>query len=143
MADLSVTGLDGLMLSMQQLAEIPEEVQDQILNAQADVVAEAQKKKIRAYGIYDGKSTKHVADSIKKGRVKIKKGQRVLYVTPTGSRRRGDTVSRNAEILFVNEYGKRGQRARPAVRDANEECADQTTQAGAEVLYRWQESLNL
>lgn len=143
MADFSVTGLDGLMLSLQQLAELPEEIQDEMLEAQADVVVAAQRRKIRAYGIYDGSSPKHVADSIKKGKVKLKKGQRVLYVTPTGSRRRGNTVTRNAEILFVNEYGKRGQKARPAVRDANEECADQTTQAGAEVFYRWQESQNL
>lgn len=38
-------------------------------------------------------------------------------------------MTRNAEILFVNEYGKRGQKARPAIRDANEACAEQMVSA--------------
>ena len=129
MAEFSCNGLDGLMLSLQEVAEIPEEVQDEMLRAGADVVAQAQREKVKAYGIYDGSSPRHVADTIKPGRVKLKKGQRVIYVTPTGSRRRGKSVTRNAEILFVNEYGKRGQKARPAIRDANEACAEQMVSA--------------
>ena len=129
MAEFSCNGLDGLMLSLQEIAAIPEEVQDEMLRAGADVVAQAQREKVKAYGIYDGSSPRHVADTIKPGRVKLKKGQRVIYVTPTGSRRRGKSVTRNAEILFVNEYGKRGQKARPAIRDANEACAEQMVSA--------------
>lgn len=129
MAEFSCNGLDDLMLSLQEIAAIPEEVQDEMLRAGADVVAQAQREKVKAYGIYDGSSPRHVADTIKPGRVKLKKGQRVIYVTPTGSRRRGKSVTRNAEILFVNEYGKRGQKARPAIRDANEACAEQMVNA--------------
>lgn len=129
MAEFSCNGLDELMLSLQEIAAIPEDVQDEMLQAGADVVAQAQREKVKAYGIYDGSSPRHVADTIKPGRVKLKKGQRVVYVTPAGSRRRGKTVTRNAEILFVNEYGKRGQKARPAIRDANEACAEQMVSA--------------
>lgn len=129
MAEFSCNGLDDLMLSLQEIAAIPEEVQDEMLRAGADVVAQAQREKVKAYGIYDGSSPRHVADTIKPGRVKLKKGQRVIYVTPTGSRRRGKSVTRNAEILFVNEYGKRGQKARPAIRDANEACSEQMVSA--------------
>ena len=129
MAEFSCNGLDDLMLSLQEIAAIPEEVQDEMLQAGADVVAQAQREKVKAYGIYDGSSPRHVADAIKPGMVKLKKGQRVIYVTPTGSRRRGKSVTRNAEILFVNEYGKRGQKARPAMRDANEACAEQMVSA--------------
>lgn len=129
MAEFSCNGLDDLMLSMQEIAEIPAEVQDEMLQAGADVVAQAQREKVKAYGIYDGSSPKHVADTIKPGKVKLKKGQRVIYVSPTGSRRRGKSVTRNAEILLVNEYGKRGQKARPAIRDANEACAEQMVNA--------------
>ena len=129
MAEFSCNGLDDLMLSLQEIAAIPEEVQEEMLRAGADVVAQAQREKVKAYGIYDGSSPRHVADTIKPGRVKLKKGQRVIYVTPAGSRRRGKTVTRNAEILFVNEYGKRGQKARPAIRDANEACAEQMVNA--------------
>ena len=129
MAEFTCNGLDDLMLSLQEIAAIPEEVQDEMLRAGADVVAQAQREKVKAYGIYDGSSPRHVADTIKPGRVKLKKGQRVIYVTPTGSRRRGKSVTRNAEILFVNEYGKRCQKARPAIRDANEACAEQMVSA--------------
>lgn len=143
MAEFSCNGLDGLMLSLQEIAEIPETVQDEILQAGAEVVAKAQREKVRAYGIYDGSSPKHVADSIKPGKVKLKKGQRIIYVSPTGSRRRGKTVTRNSEILFVNEYGRRGQKARPAVRDANEASAEATTAAQAEVYDKYLRSKDL
>lgn len=143
MAEFSCNGLDNLMLSLQEIAEIPAEVQDEMLQAGADVVAQAQREKVKAYGIYDGSSPKHVADTIKPGKVKLKKGQRVIYVSPTGSRRRGKSVTRNAEILFVNEYGKRGQKARPAIRDANEECAKATTDAQAAVYEKHLKSKNL
>lgn len=129
MAEFSCNGLDDLMLSLQEIAEIPAEVQDQMLQAGAEVVSRAQREKVKAYGIYDRSSPKHVADTIKPGKVKLKKGHRVIYVSPTGSRRRGKSVTRNAEILFVNEYGKRGQKARPAIRDANEACAEQMVNA--------------
>lgn len=143
MAEFGCVGLDGLMLSLREIAEIPEDVQDEILNAQADVVAEAQRRKIRAYGIYDGTSPVHVANSVKKGKVKLKNGQRVLYVYPTGTRTRGKVKTRNAEIAFVNEFGKRGQKARPAIGDANESCAEETTQAGLRVYDEWLKSKDL
>ena len=143
MAEFSCNGLDDLMLSLQEIAAIPEEVQDEMLRAGAEVVAQAQREKVRAYGIYDCSSPRHVADSIKPGKVKLKKGQRIIYVSPTGSRRRGKTVTRNSEILFVNEYGRRGQKARPAVRDANEASAEATTAAQAEVYDKYLRSKDL
>lgn len=143
MAEFTCNGLDGLMLSLQEIAEIPEEVQDEMLRAGAEVVAKAQREKVRAYGIYDGSSPKHVADSIKPGKVKLKKGQRIIYVSTTGSRRRGKTVTRNSEILFLNEYGTRRQKARPAVRDANESSAEATTAAQAEVYDKYLRSKDL
>ena len=143
MAEFSCNGLDDLMLSLQEIAAIPEEVQDEMLRAGAEVVAQAQREKVRAYGIYDGSSPRHVADSIKPGKVKLKKGQRIIYVSPTGSRRRGKTVTRNSEILFVNEYGRREQKARPAVRDANEASAEATTAAQAEVYDKYLRSKDL
>lgn len=143
MAELTCYGLDGLMLSLKEIEEIPAEVQDEMLLAGAEVVAKAQREKVMDYGIYDGSSPKHVADSIKPGKVKLKKGQRVIYVSPTGSRRRGKTVTRNAEILFVNEYGKKRQKARPAVRDANEASAEATVTAQLAVYDKYLRSKDL
>lgn len=138
MAGFVTQGLDSLMLDLQTVASMPEEVQDEILNAEADVVVAAQKRKVREMGIYDGESTVHVVNAIKKSKPTTKKGQRVIYVTPKGSRKRGNTTTRNAEILFVNEFGKRGQEARPAVATANAESAEDTTAAGMRV---WSEFL--
>ena len=139
----TVSGLDEFSLSLQELAALPDTVQDDMLEAGAEVVAKAQWDKVMAYGIYDRESTQHVAESIKPGKVKVKKGRRVIYVSPTGKRKRGNTETRNAEILFINEFGKRGQSARPAVRDANEACAEATTQAEFQVYDKWLKSKNL
>lgn len=146
MAEFSFKGLDELSLSLQEIAELPEEIEDAMLNAQADVVADAQRKTVKAMGIYDGRSSVHVADSIKKGKVKLRKGQRVIYVSPTGSRTRGKKKSQktnNAAILFINEFGRRGQTARPAIKTANESSADEATQAAFRVYSDWLESKNL
>lgn len=140
MAEIGFSGLDELMLSMEEISQIPDEVQDAMLNAQADVVTAAQKAKARAYGVQD---TGLVISSIKKGKPKRKKGVRVIYITPSGTRRRGKQTVRNAEIAFINEYGTKRQRARPFVRDANEASAEATTQAGFEVYDKWLKSKNL
>lgn len=140
MAEIGFSGLDELMLSMEEISQIPDEVQDAMLNAQADVVTAAQKARARAYGVQD---TGLVISSIKKGKPKRKNGVRVIYITPSGTRRRGKQTVRNAEIAFINEYGDRRQRARPFIRDANEACAEATTQAGFEVYDKWLKSKNL
>lgn len=141
MAELSFGGLDEFMLSMEEIAQIPEDVQDAMLNAQADVVVEAQRQKARTYGVQD---TGEMIRSIKKGRIKTgKNGVRLIYVTPSGSRKRGNTVVRNAEIAFVNEYGTRDQSARPFIKDANETSAEATTEAAAAIYFKWQEDKGL
>jgi HK97 gp10 family phage protein len=131
MAEFGVAGLDDLMLTMQQIAEIPAEVQDEILNAQADVIVEAQKSKGHSYGV---ERTGVTLNSIKKSKPKSRKGSRVVYVTPTGTNKDGN---RNAEVAFVNNYGTRSQKARPFITDANEMSEEQTTTAGAAVYDRW------
>ena len=65
----TVRGLDEFSLSLQELAELPNAVQDDMLEAGAAVVAKAQRDKVMAYGIYDQESTQHVADSITPGKV--------------------------------------------------------------------------
>lgn len=143
MAEFVSQGLDSLMLDLQAVASLPEEVQDEILDAEADVVVDAQSRKILEMGIYDGSSPVHVANSIKKNKPKTRKGHRQIMIVSKGTRRRGEKTTRNAEILFVNEFGKRGQKARPAVATANDESAAETTAAGARVWNGFLEQHNL
>lgn len=140
MAQFKTSGLDELSLSLQEIAQIPEDVVGEMLNAQADVVVEAQKAAAKALGVEE---TGLTIRSIKKGRVKLKKGRQVLYITPTGSRRRGKKRVRNAEIAFINEFGKRHQKARPFVRTGNETSAGKATEAAMAVYDRWLKSKNL
>lgn len=141
MAEFRAVGLDELALSLQEIAEIPEDIQDEMLRAQGDIVARAQRESAQRYGI---QRTGTLIRSIKAGKVKFDKhGNRVLYVTPVGSRVRGGKKTTNAEIAFLNEYGTRRQKARPFMRDANERSAEAATQAAADIYYRWQDSRGL
>ena len=138
MATFNCDGIDGLILSMEEVAEIPVEVQDEILKAQAGVVVKAQKETGRAYGV---NRTGVTLNSIKQTKPKTgKDGNRVISVYAHGKNENG---TRNAEVAFVNEYGKRGQRARPFTRDANEKSAEATTAAGFDVYDKWLKSKNL
>lgn len=140
MAAFSFRGLDELILDMAAVANLPESVQDAMLNAAADVIVPVQRATVRQYGIYDKKSPVHVADSIRKGKVKMQKGARVLYVSATGSRKRGRRETRNSEILFLNEFGTRRQKARPALKDANEASMAAAVQAQEKILDQFYQS---
>lgn len=139
--EFSVSGLDELMLSMKEIEEIPEDVVDEMLNAQADVLIEAQKAEGKTMGVH---RTGLTLSKIRKTKVKrTKGGGRAIYVYPHGSRKRGEKSTRNAEIAFVNEFGKRGQRARPFIHTANERSAEKTTKAAFVIYDRWLKSKNL
>ena len=152
MAEFSFRGLDEFTLSLKEVAELPEEVVDEMLNAGADVTAAAQRQEAEKLGKLGGYrndsqtidwSTGETARSIKKGRVKTKDGHRVIYITPVGSRKRGKTTTRNAEIAFLNEFGTKTIRARGFIRKANENSAEAATAAQMEVYNRYLESKNL
>lgn len=138
MADFDVSGLDDLMLSLQQVAELPEDVQDNMLNAQADMVMAAQQRS--ALSIAD---TGQTARSLRKSKPKTRKGVRSISITFSGSRKRGETTTRNAEIAFVNEYGKKGVPPRNFIRKANEQSAAASTQAAAAVYDQYLQSKGL
>ena len=164
MAQLSFSGLDELMLSMREIAEIPDEVQDEMLDAEAQIVAEAIRGEAAKLGMYSGYnthnnsrlnaggirseqtesySTGELARSVKVGKVKAVKGQRQKYIYFAGSRKRGKTRTRNAEIAFLNEYGTRTINQRNFVWVANKKAEAAAVQAAAAVYNRWLESKGL
>lgn len=142
MASFSYTGLDDFILSMEEVANLPDDVIDEMLNAQADILVEAQRRECMAMGVHS-KGGGQTLKAIKKGDIKNEKGQRVIHVYPSGTRQRGKKRVRNGEIAFINEYGKKGQKARPFIRVANEKSAGQTTQAGREVYENFLKTKNL
>lgn len=137
MAKLSVNGLDNLMLSLEEIAAIPDDVAREMLDAEAKVVEEYQMGSAATMlnGPY---STGQTALSIRRGKMKRgRDGARTVYVTPTGT---NDRVVRNAEVAFINEFGiprSKGRQARPGrqfIRIANEKAADPAV-AEAEKIY--------
>lgn len=143
MAELASHGLDELMLSLEEIAQIPVEVQDEMLLAQAEITAEAQRSAARTYNVQDSGL---MISKIKPGKLKWVKGVRTIYITPTGTRVRGKKNPkkvRNAEIAFINEYGTRRQRSRPFIQKGNETSAEAATKAAMEVYDRFLQSKDL
>ena len=138
MAKLSVNGLDDLMLSLEEIAEIPDPVAEQMLNAEAQVVEEAQ----IAYGMQMGVfRTGETLRSIRRGKMKLgRDGARAVDVTPQGKNEKGE---RNAAVSFINEYGKQGQPARPFISTANAAAADRAVSEAEKVYEEFLKSKNL
>lgn len=151
MAKFRAEGIDGLMLSLQEFQEIPDDVVEDMLEAAGDVVVDAQKKSVMALGLVDsGRLLNSIKTHAKIGRIN---GQRKRYVLvyPEGkhgetSAAGGDTADvTNNEVGFVHEFGapKKGIPARQWMRTANEACADAMVQAEFTVYDRWLKSKDL
>lgn len=138
MATFSFDGVGDLMLSMQQIAEIPEDVQAEMLNTEADIVLNAIKAKGEAYGVHrTGETLAH----IRKGKVKRDKdGNLCVYITFNGKNAKG---TRYAEIAFINNYGKKNQAARPFFTDGIAASEDQAAKKADAVYDEWLQSKNL
>lgn len=144
MPQFEVLGYGELSAALEDLANLPDELLDEMLEAESDVVESAIKAKAAAYGVED---TGQMISSIKRGPVRRIRDGKALTISPQGSRKRGNTVTRNAEIAFINEYGKgkekQVQPARPFMRDAVEGSADEAVQAAASVYDDYLKSKNL
>ena len=85
-----------------------------------------------------------MANSISKGRVRSSKDGRSIEIGFKSGRVRGKKKLRttsNAEIAFLNEYGKRGQPPRPFIQQANEQCREEAIEAAAKEYDKWLESM--
>lgn len=144
MGGISVSGLDGLMDDLAELARLPDGVVDDILNAEADVIADAQQSEIQRQwrGPY---SLGISARAIKKGKVKKNRDGRSLSIYPQGTRKRGGKSTRNAEIAFINEYGApgRGIAARPAIGTATAKNEQAAVEAGERAYHAYLDSKKL
>ena len=139
MGSISVFGLDELLGDLDSLAKLPDSVTDGMLEAEADVIAAAQQA--QAAKMWTGDyATGTTARSIKKGKVKKTGLGKSITVAPTGTNKRG---TRNAEVAFINEYSKKGQPGRPAIRTANEQKEKEAVEAGEKVYHAYLDGKNL
>lgn len=146
-----------LMLGMQQIAEIPEDMIDEMLQAGSKVGVEAMRRSLRRMGLV---KTGQLADSLVAVR-KVGKDGRIYYRAYPKGRRKSEnsalTVASirrvnplrshakpptNNEVGFVLEFGapKRGIEARQWMRTANEESADDVVAAEFKIYDDWLKS---
>lgn len=168
MAQFSVQGIDGLALSFQEIAQIPDSVVEEMLSAGGEVVAAAQKAEIRSLGLVE---SGRLADSIQSASKVGKRGgeqKRYVLVYPSGTHhkytrrkktkvykrsRHGRTytvggdmkTATNAEVGFVHEFGAphAGIPAKQWMAKANEKSAAAMVAAEVAVYDKWLKSIDL
>lgn len=151
MAKISMDGLDALIEDLESIMELPDEVVLEMLEAEADVVEQAQKRKLKKLGLIGEKGGGQLIGSIRRTKKLTKKNlEKAIYVYPQGLRR-GDRT-RNADVGFILEYGaphrnavngKGGIAPRHWMKQANEECAEEAVEKAAQVYDKYLKEHNL
>ena len=139
MASLDLIGFDELADAMIRISEVPWDVMEKSLNAMAAVAADKIRATGESMGVRDPESKVHILDKIKPAKARRTRYGGMQKITFSGSRKRGDIRTRNAEIAYVNEYGKRSQTARPFILTAMESNADEISDAGEKIFGDWTE----
>lgn len=145
MARFSCNDIDGLVLSIEEVAQLPDGVMDDILTAGAEVIKKAHIASINQR--FDKRTAKLIGSPsifLKRGR----QGGRYALIYPKGEHHRyhakkGDGVARNADVGFVLEFGGHGNNAVGWMREANESSADAMVSAEEKVYDAWLKSKNL
>ena len=137
MASLELLGFEDLDDAFRRISDIPDDVTADALDAMAQVAAEKIKQSGEAMGVRDPESTVHILDKTKPTKAKISERGGYEDITFSGSRTRGNTRTRNAEIAFINEYGDRKQDARPFIWKAMTQHEEQISAPGEKIVGDW------
>ncbi len=139
MATLEVLGFEDLDDAFNRIRDIPWSVTEEAL----DAMAETAKAKIRSsgesMGVRDPESSVHILDKLTTRKAKKTDAGGYEYISFSGSRTRHGTRTRNAEIAFINEYGKRTQPARPFIGRAMSEI-EAITDPAEQIVGDWIEN---
>ena len=137
MATLELLGFESLDDAFRRTADIPDSVTTEALDAMADVAVKKIRASGEAMGVRDPESDVHILDKIQPTKARLSDSGGYVDITFSGSRTRGRTRTRNAEIAFVNEYGKRGQPARPFIGKAMTQGEGQISAPGEKIVGDW------
>lgn len=137
MASLELTGFEDLEDAFRRISEIPFDVAAEALDKMADVAAEKIRSTGESMGVRDPESDVHILDKIKPRKPKKTEYGGYEMISFTGTRTRHGSRTRNAEIAFINEYGKKGQPARPFIGTAMNRGADQIQDQAEKVIGDW------
>ena len=137
MASLELQGFEDLADAFRRISEIPFSVTSEALDGMAEVAMDKIYDQGQRMGVRDPKSDVHILDKIKNNKPKQTETGGYETITFSDSRTRGKTRTRNAEIAFVNEYGKRGQAARPFIGLAMTQNEDAILQPAEKTIGDW------
>lgn len=137
MATLELEGFEDLEDAFRRISEIPFTVTAEALDAMAEVAAEQIRSTGETMGVRDPKGDVHILDHIKPRKAKQAEYGGYEMISFTGTRTRHGTRTRNAEIAFINEYGRRGQPARPFIGTAMNRGADRIQDQAEKVIGDW------
>lgn len=137
MARVTLEGFSEVDAMFAKLGEVPWDVTKRALDEMAEVGEDAVRRTGQSMGVRDPESGVHILDMVTHTKPKQTDGGGYCEVTFSGSRRRGNTTTRNSEIAFINEYGKEGQTARPFIRQAGEQYGDQISDPGEKIIGDW------
>lgn len=137
MATLELQGFDGLEDAFRRIADIPWSVTEEALDDMAAVAATEIRRTGESMGVRDPESDTHILDKITTTKAKQTDNGGYKDITFKGSRTRNGTRTRNAEIAFINEYGKRNQPARPFIGRAMNENEDAIQAQAEQVIGDW------
>ena len=162
MAKFNARGIEGLELSMAEVAEIPDEIVEEMLTAAGEVVVAAQRREITALGLVKTGKLLGSLKAISKAGSSSNDFKRHVLVYPAGThhKRRRRKVTKaykrsksgrtytvggddknvsSGEVGFILEFGapKRGIKPRQWMKTANEKCAAAMVAAQLAVYDRW------
>ena len=101
MANISITGVDELMATLQKANVFDEDMQKQLLYAAGDIIVEELQKMVKTSGF----QTEAYASSVnyRKTIKRDKNGDPYITITAVGKNEHG---TRRATVLFVLNYGR-------------------------------------
>lgn len=168
MAKFNAKGIEGLELSMQEFAAIPDAVVEEMLDAAGKVVVRYHRSEIFAQGLTKSGKLLGSITAVSKAGSSKNDWKRYVLVYPKGNHhtyqsrvvtrqyarsKHGRTYTRgggakvvtNSEVGFIQAYGapKKGIRATDWMNKANEKAAPAVEAAELAVYDRWLKSLDL
>ena len=142
MASFELFGFEDLQDALSRIADIPQDVMEAALDGMAEVAVKEIKSRGESMGVRDPESNMHILDKITRGKPKKSDYGGYEFINFSGNRYRykSNTKTANATIAFEQEYGRRGQAARPFVGLAMSEGADKIYAPAEKIIGDWIES---
>lgn len=138
MVKFDVSGLQRLRRDMEAAGTIPDAVLKEMVTAQAEVVEKALVK--NATDMLQGPYFKgDTAKSVHKWKARMYRNGPQVRIQFKGMQHR----NRNAEVAFVNEYGKKSQPARPFIKKSIKETLTPAADEARKILNDYISSKNL